>query len=329
MRPLASIQIPVSVFVGGSIAFTDRVDSKAVLRYESKGSRAGARVDDSQSLAKSCVRWYNSRIEMGSTFGGGNILDAGCGHWRSVMPRTTITFEVGGRIDIKQFEEGIIAFRRLVSALTGSRKVDWVISDLQPGSAIATLEGECDNPQITERIVREYELIGESLQKQKDIRASKRVKSAVNAVVNLTSLVEYVRFETSESNYTVFASRITPIESGTTDAIGSVTGTVQILSNRGSLRFNLYDTIFDKAVSCYLSSGQEQLMREVWGQRATVSGRVTRDAETGRPITIRQIMSVEALEEQSLESFREARGAVPWVPGDQLPEEAIRRLRDA
>ena len=236
---------------------------------------------------------------------------------------------MGGRIDIKQFEEGVIAFRRLVSALTGNRDVDWIISDLQPGSAIATLEGECANPQTTERIVREYEQIGESLQKQEDVRASKRIVSAVNAVVELATSIEYVRFETSESNYTVFAGRKTRVESATTDAIGSVVGTIQILSNRGSLRFNLYDNVFDKAVSCYLSPGQEDLMREVWGRQATVKGRVTRDAASGRPITIRQIMGVDVINEQPLGSFREARGAVPWTPGNLLPEEAIRRLRDA
>jgi hypothetical protein len=27
-------------------------------------------------------------------------------------------------------------------------------------------------------------------------------------------------------------------------------------------------------------------------------------------------------------SYREARGILPWRPGDELPEEAIRRLRD-
>ena len=245
------------------------------------------------------------------------------------MTKTTITFEMGGRIDIKQFEEGVIAFRRLVSALTGNNRVDWVVSDLQPGSAVATLEGECDNPQITDRIVRKYESIGESLQKRKEIRDSKRVTNAVNAVMNLTYSVEYIRFETSEFDYTVFAGGRSRVEPATTSAIGSITGIVQILSNRGSLRFNLYDTIFDKAVSCYLSPGQEELMRELWGRRATVSGRVTRDAETGRPITIRQIMGVEVPDEQPLVSFRDARGTVPWVPGDLLPEEAIRRLRDA
>ena len=120
-----------------------------------------------------------------------------------------------------------------------------------------------------------------------------------------------------------------PVQPDTTVAIGAVTGRVQVLSNRGGLRFNMYDTVHDKAVSCYLKQGQEDLMREAWGQRAMVSGEVTRDKATGRPITIRQIMNLEILEETVAGSYHEARGAVPWEPGDALPEDVIRRLRDA
>ena len=54
-------------------------------------------------------------------------------------------------------------------------------------------------------------------------------------------------------------------------SIGAITGRVQTLSNRAGLRFNLYDTLFDKAVACYLALGQEEFMREAWGQRDRVS----------------------------------------------------------
>ena len=115
----------------------------------------------------------------------------------------------------------------------------------------------------------------------------------------------------------------------TTSAIGAVTGRVQTLSNRAGLRFNLYDTIHNKAVACYLSPGQEELMREAWDRRARVSGRVSREGGTGRPIAIRQILSVEILEDPAPGSYRLARGAVPWQEGDILPEDAVRLLRDA
>ena len=122
-------------------------------------------------------------------------------------------------------------------------------------------------------------------------------------------------------------SKTTPIPP--TVGIGAITGRVQTLSSRTGLRFNLYDTIHDRAVTCYLKSGQEEEMRKVWGNWATVVGRVSRESVTGKPISIRDIRKVERLDDVGPGAYQEARGAVPWQPGDMLPEEAIRLLRDA
>ena len=111
-------------------------------------------------------------------------------------------------------------------------------------------------------------------------------------------------------------------------SIGAITGRVQTLSSRSGLRFNLYDTVHDRAVACYLGQGQEEIMREAWGNRATVVGRVSRDPVTGKPLSIRDIRKVELLDDVAPGTYRQARGAIPWEPGDILPEEAIRLLRD-
>ena len=246
------------------------------------------------------------------------------------MARNTITFEIGGQVDIKQLEEGFTTIRRLIVSLTGKAKVEWVVEDLQVGSATATFRGENGNLAVIEKVISEYEKIGKALQDQENIPVNNKSQlKAVDAVRKLAASAEYVRMETQESNYYVHKNGVPSAKPVTTVAIGAVTGRVQVLSNRGRLRFNLYDTIHDKAVSCYLRQGQEELMREAWGQRAMVSGYVTRDADTGRPITIRQILDVEILKDVAPGSYREARGAVPWEPGDILPEDVIRELRDA
>ena len=112
-------------------------------------------------------------------------------------------------------------------------------------------------------------------------------------------------------------------------SIGAITGRVQTLSSRAGLSFNLYDTVHDRSVTCYLKSGQEEVMREVWGNWATVVGTVSRESVTGKPISIRNIKKVERLDEVRHGAYQQARGAVPWQAGDMLPEEAIRLLRDA
>ena len=70
-------------------------------------------------------------------------------------------------------------------------------------------------------------------------------------------------------------------------------------------------------------------MREVWGRRVRVSGQVSRETTSGLPKAIRQILDVEILEEVAPGSYRLARGAVSRQPGDEMPEDTIRRLRDA
>ena len=147
--------------------------------------------------------------------------------------------------------------------------------------------------------------------------------------MDLTNTVDYVRFETSDYDHIIYGNVDLSVRSAPSVSIGAVTGRIQTLINRNGLRFSLYDRLFDKAIACYLSQGQEEMMREDWGKRARVSGRVSREATTGRPIAVRRITSVKILEEPDRSAYRKARGVISWKPGDKLPEQAIREMRDA
>ncbi len=46
------------------------------------------------------------------------------------MTKTTLTFEMGGEVDIIRLKEGITAFNRLLSALTAGTKINWIVEDL-------------------------------------------------------------------------------------------------------------------------------------------------------------------------------------------------------
>ena len=248
------------------------------------------------------------------------------------MSKTTLTYEMGGQVELKDLENGITLFTRLVYSLTPRTGVAWVVEDLQPGSAIVTLRGEADDPTKVERIIDEYEKIGSSLSQHETPSHGKTgVIQAAREIAVFAGSREYVRLGTPDQEYIIYGNGVAsdniPIQPSV--SIGAVTGRVQTLSSRAGLRFNLYDTVHDRSVTCYLKSGQEEVMREVWGNWATVVGRVSRDSVTGKPISIRHIQKVERLDEVTLGAYQEARGAVPWQPGDMLPEEAIRLLRDA
>lgn len=255
------------------------------------------------------------------------------------MAKNTLTFELGGQVELKDLEKGINLFKRLVHALTPRKGVTWIVQDLQPGSAIITLEGRADVASKVEKIVEDYENIGSYLQihqhYQEDfigppLSKARAVKAAgaIQDFLKTSDSLEYVRLQTPDNGYTIYGNHRDVAQTSTARvSIGSVTGRVRTLSNRPGLRFNLYDKIHDKAVVCYLKQEQEALMREAWGKWVRVSGRVYR--KLGLPISIRDIMEVEILENPDPWAYRNARGVIPWKPGDKLPEQVIREMRDA
>jgi hypothetical protein len=145
--------------------------------------------------------------------------------------------------------------------------------------------------------------------------------------------LEAIRFETADDEATLRepapadAPAATPPRNRPT--YGAVTGRVQTLSKRSGLRFTLYDTLNDRAVSCYLAEGSEPTMVDVWGKVATVEGWVSRDPISGRPLAVRRITNVEAVEDEgALDGYQRARGVLHRRPGTPRAEERLRTLRD-
>jgi len=145
-----------------------------------------------------------------------------------------------------------------------------------------------------------------------------------------------VRFETAEADATIRSLEEAFAASGAPEspspqpvAYGGVTGRVQTLSSRGGLRFTLYDVLFDRAVSCYLAEGQEEIMRDVWGRMAVVEGLVTRDRVTGRPQVVRGVRGVTVVREAVSDRYVDSRGILEASFAGRPPEEVIRKLRSA
>lgn len=262
------------------------------------------------------------------------------------MADDTLTLALDGDVSLSEFADAILHFDHLVHALAraeDAKHVLWIVADLEVGSALATARGVAIDEQPDERVQSEisrvvagYLRVGLSLEQGSPIPYEQDVAAeaeAIAAVINGT--VRAVRFETAEAEATITSP--TPKIADPAGAPASITskqatygaveGRVQTLSSRGRLRFTLYDTLHDKAVSCYLAEGHEEEMRDVWGKRAVIEGKVTRDPETGRPLAVREITGVEVLSEVGPGSYRDLRGISP--ARGLSAEEAIRRLRDA
>jgi len=251
----------------------------------------------------------------------------------------TVTLELQGEVSLRHFAAAIEHFAALVAELSAeahSPDLRWEISDLEAGSAMATARAVSDESHAVERVVRSYLEVGQALAEGNVIPFPQRVQAEANALVSvLTDGVSAVRFETREADAVVTALRPAPpliVERPAVElkaAYGAVTGRVQTLTSRSSLRFTLYDMLHDKAVSCYLAVGSEDQARDIWDKLATVEGIVSRDARTGRPVAVRDIRRIARLDEAEATGYQRARGARPRRSDEARAEERIRRLRDA
>lgn len=250
------------------------------------------------------------------------------------MAKDTITLALNGEVTMAHFASAMSDLRALVQALSEelgvAEQVEWLVYDLQVGSANTTLRGEADVLKQVERVVEAYTEVGEALQSRQRPPFSDRVVRAAYGITDiLDDRVTSVRFETADKDVTIVERLGVTVAPATVRSYGAIEGIVQTLTNRKGLRFNLYDTLHDRAVSCYVQEGKEDLMREIWGKRASVEGEVSRESVSGRPVAVRGIMAIRMLPEMKKGSYLEARGVVPLKAGASMPEEIIRQLRDA
>lgn len=248
------------------------------------------------------------------------------------MAKDTITLALGGEVDLHRFAQAVSNLEVLVQGLSkaeGGEEIRWVIADLQVSSAMATTRGESGIMEEVERVVNAYESIGESYQAgRRPVGYPQAVIKAADAIVSVIGdKVSSVRFETPDKEFTV-ASRQELVASVIVKSLGAIEGRIQTLSSRKGLRFVLFDTLNDRAVSCYLSEGEEEEMREMWGKRAIVEGEISREKESGRAVAIRHITDIKVLFESERGSYLRARGIAPRKLDAPIAEDVIRQLRD-
>ncbi len=250
------------------------------------------------------------------------------------MPHDSITLALSGEVTLQEFASASADLSALVNALAadiaGKEQTEWFVEYLDAGSATMTFVGQAENEAVVEQVVRGYAVVGRSLESGETPPYSPRVEKAAKRITSLLNgRVTAVRFETPQESATVVSPSVPHEAQRQFHAYGSVEGRVQTVTSRGGLRFVLYDSLFGRAVYCYLKPGGEDLMRGAWDRRAVVEGWVSREPVTGRPVSVRQVAAVRLLDEIERGQYRRARGAVTREKGQPLPEEAVRTLRDA
>lgn len=241
------------------------------------------------------------------------------------MEKDTLIISLEGEVSLDDFSITMRRFNTLVTALSEevakNNKIDWQIEELSAGSATAAVRGVCEDMIFVERTVDAYEIMGSNMEKGEEIPYPKAISDKAKAITKiLNGKVTAIQFSTiNKDNYITSASLKGEKAKSIKYSLGSIRGIVESLTMRSRLYFTLWDSLFDKAVKCYYSEGEEETMREIWGKRVEVSGRIGRNPENGYPITIRDISKVKLLPNVEPGSYRNARGVIPWTIGDEKP----------
>lgn len=253
-----------------------------------------------------------------------------------VMDTVTLRLQ-GDDIGLDQFARAAAEFSALMQALSqeaDAKDVTWHVTDLVYSSAMVAAQGVTENGEQRDdidRVVRSYAEVGRGLRDGTTHAFSKPIRGPALALGKvLGNGVRAVLFETPDDDVKVTDVEIPAVKRAPDliRALGAVTGRIQTLTSRTSLRFTLYDRLYGRAVSCYLREGQEEMARDAWDKYARVEGEVWRDPETGVPTSVRKIMAIHKIEDEgTAHGYRRARGA--WGSHELSPEERIRRLRDA
>lgn len=252
------------------------------------------------------------------------------------MPETTLVLALEGDVTLNQFSDAVNHFYKLLQNLThevaADTQIEWDLEDLQYGSAILAVAGRAETEEPVLRVISAFENVGQSLQQHEPIPFSRQVAKEAEALTKLINGdIKAVRLGTARKEaiiYSLFDARKISTSKPMV-SFGAVKGRVQAISNRGKLRFTLYDAVFDKPVSCYVKEDRQEILTDIWDKVVFVSGRVTRQPDSGQPVSIREITSIDFVQIIEPGSYRKARGILAGMGDTEPAEISIRRLRDA
>jgi len=272
------------------------------------------------------------------------------------MLKDFLGIRLGGELTIDKMSDVFARFTTLLDTLgkTHNANIRWVLAGLEYGSAaviakivpIDTKSAQCipamyrNSIQTASQIAKgngnhtdpPYPIgSGKPIAQNRAKNHSNRTDPLYDAMRELAKLV-------SVENPITFATPIdsvvltNPLEDADSESsephtisLGTVRGRVETLTRRRGLSFSLYELATDRAVVCYIDKQLEDKVRSAWGHIADVTGTISRDAYTGRPLRIRRVLSVDVIEEGKPDDYMRARGAITLTEPAEI---VIRRMRN-
>lgn len=221
-----------------------------------------------------------------------------------------VGLDLEGRITLTQLLEAAEALAdilRDVDTQTTQRAgggLDWVIADMRGGSAhlevYAAPKDDRLPYRITEQVLRNFEQ-GMRIIAERSERPPYFTDNALKKARVLTALARQPGIEavvvqlngTRVSFDRRIDANVRDLVEGDLQTIGSVEGTLEMVTIRGAKHFNVYDEVTDKAVRCYFPDRLLEAVRQAFGQRVLVHG----------VFTVKRTGEVSSLKVEGMELF--------------------------
>jgi hypothetical protein len=252
------------------------------------------------------------------------------------MPESdSVTLRLDGALTVAVFARAAQQFNTLLDELSreasATDDVEWVLEGLAWGSAMVAAGAVAKTPagdELATGLVVRYLEVADTV--RTDPAADRPTYRAARELIRTAAAAgSSVVFETADGDVLFPAGEaLQAVPARPEVAFGTVVGRVYTLQRRRRLKFVVWDAVLDKPITCYLTAGQEDLMRDAWGHLVEVSGMVTRDPATGWPMSVRRVTHVEVYEDPDRYAFLAAQGAIRPAAGSAPSEEIIRRMRD-
>ncbi len=249
-----------------------------------------------------------------------------------------VTFKFYGNPTIDEYAYFVSNSRHLVKSVTASsvknnrrqpNKLHWYPSNASVnGSVLITYSALTQNQDSFERFQDAFFRVGDALRTGEEIGFTHRVeKYAQNLRKVIKDEDDTLVFE-NQTHETVIKPDYRPASNpSAVSAYDEVKGTIETISSRHGLRFILYDAIFDRAVTCYVDSEEdERMLAENFRELVTVNGLVSRDPETDRPLKITKIRNICKVAQRKY-SWRDVEGIIK-LSSEMTPERYVREVRD-
>jgi hypothetical protein len=250
------------------------------------------------------------------------------------MTCDTITIELNGEVAIDDFALAMHHFngllRELVKEEGDNADIVWEIEKLAEGSALMSIRGVNVTPKPIGKVASACYTIWSYIETQREIPYGERIRREASSLTKVIGKrVTSIRIATSQGEALVTAPFVEEETQTSVYEFGSIEGVVEAMTLRNKLQFTLYDNFFDKPVKCSFPERLQSTVQAMWGKEVIVYGEVEYDLETGLAKKVRDISEILALPTDfDPDILDKVCGIIPWQPGDEEPEDAIRRIRE-